>query len=147
MRFLLILMLFTTIKAHSQTLPEIYDFITKDYKSVLAQGLGFKKGYDYKEIIKGNEFNGAVYDNTFQFVYYKVFKKGEPLNTRAFMVTLLKKGAVEKVFCLPAANSSGDLWGAFYSDVDLNLFIDQKDRMYQEIANLFVLMVNAVEKK
>lgn len=147
MRFLFTLVLFTTITAHSQTSTEIYNYITKDYLTTLSNGLYFKKGYAYTEIIKGNEFTGFVYNNNYQFVYYKVFKKGDPNNTLAFMVTLLKNGSVEKAFCLPAANSSFDLWDAFYGDVNLNLYSDQKDKMYQEIANLFVLLVNAVEKK
>jgi len=146
MKFLLSIFLFAALSAHSQTTPEVYNYISKGYITTLTQGLDFKKGYDYKELIKGEKFTGSLSSNTYQFRYCKFIKEGVPNNTLAFMVILLKNGSVDKVLCLPSAGSEQELWAEFYNDVTIKLFSDQKERLFQELISLFTYSVSALEK-
>jgi len=145
MRLLFSVLLFATISAHSQTTPEIYNYVTKGYITTLAQGLDFKKGYDSKELFKGSKFSGSLSSYTYQFSYRQFFKEGAPNNTLALMILLHKNGNVDKVFCLPAASSPNELWSQFFSDVNL-LYSDQKQQLFQEIAVFFSYTLSAAEK-
>ena len=147
MRFLVTLSLLISLSAKSQTTTEIYNYVTLGYVTGLKQGLDFKQGYKYKEIIKGTVFSGTLGLNKYQFIYRTVFKENEPKNTVAFMILLMKDGFIDKVFCLPAYGSDPALWTKYLNDINLKLFSEQKDQLMSNITSLFTLSVKTLEQK
>ena len=147
MRFLVTLCLLISLSAKSQTTTEIYNYVTLGYVTGLKQGLDFKQGYKYKEIIKGTVFTGTLGLNKYQFIYRTVFKENEPKNTLAFMILLMKDGFIDKVFCLPAYGSDPALWTKYLNDINVKLFTDQKDQLMSNITSLFTLSVKTLEQK
>lgn len=132
--------------AKAQTSQEIYNYISKGYITTLRDGLDIKRGYNFKEIIKGPEFTGSLSSNTYQFRYRAFYKETNENNTLAFMIVLLKNGAVDKVFCMPSYGSDEELWGAFWTDINTYLYTDQKAQLSSDIFNLFTLTVKGGEQ-
>jgi hypothetical protein len=147
MKLLAALFLFVSFSVKAQTTQEIYNYISSGYITTLQQGLDFKKGYAYKEMIKGGEFTGTLSSSRYQFSYRLFYKESEPNNTLAFMVVLLKDGNVDKVLCLPSYGSDQSLFNKFWSEVNLKLYADQKNQLISDITQLFTLTAKALEKK
>lgn len=131
----------------AQTTDEIYNYITAGYITTIKQGLDFKKGYNFKEIIKGHQFTGTLSSNTYQFSINSFFKESNPNNTLAFMIILLKNHQVEKVFCLPSYGSEPVYWNKFWKDISLRLYGDQKEQLLSNITGMFVALYKNSETK
>jgi hypothetical protein len=147
MKPIFVFLFFISLTARSQTTPEIYNYVTKGYVTTLTQGLDFKKGYTYKEISKGNKFEGSLSTNKYQFSYRQFLKENNLKNTLAIMIVLLKNGAVDKVFCMPSADSDSVLWKQFFEDINLRLYTDQRQQLYQEIMLFFAGTLTALENQ
>jgi hypothetical protein len=147
MKLLTALLLIVSFSVKAQTTQEVYNYISAGYKTTLQQGLDFKKGYAYKELIKGGEFTGTLSNSRYQFSYRIFYKENEPNNTLAFMVVLLKNGSVEDVFCLPSYGSDQSFFNKFWGDVNAKLYADQKNQLVGDITQLFTLMAKTLEKK
>lgn len=129
----------------SQTTWTDYNYITKGYFTTIAQGLDFKKGYNLKEILKGNIFEGSLSKNKYQFSYRSYIKESKPDSTIAIMAILLKNGVVEKVFCIPSAKTESAIWAAFWNDLTARLFADQKEMLIREMFFYFTGVLNVYE--
>ncbi len=138
--------LLTGTNARSQTTSEIYNYITKGYITTISQGLDMKKGYAYKDLLEGAEFEGSLSTSKYQFVYRKFYEEKNPEETVAFMILLKKNGSVAGVFCMPSAKSDENLWSSFFKDITARLYADQKNQLLSEIAVLFSAAFYAAEE-
>lgn len=135
------------IKKHRQTTSEIYNYITTGYITTLQQGLDFKKGYNFKELVKSREFEGTLSINKYQFSYRSFYEEDEPSNTLAFMIILLQNGKVQKSFCMPAYGSDENLFNQFWKDINTRLYSDQINNLQKNLAQLFAFFYAEVESK
>jgi hypothetical protein len=135
-----------TFCTKAQTTTEIYNYITKGYITTISQGLDMKKGYAYKDLLEGAEFEGSLSTSKYQFVYRKFYEEKNPDETVAFMILLKKNGTVAAVFCMPSAKSAEKLWSLFFKDITARLYADQKNQMLSEIAMLFSAAFYAAEE-
>jgi len=144
-KLLLLSAMFLPMLTFSQTNWTDYNYITKGYFTTLEQGLDFKQGYGMKELLRGSAFRGSFSSNTYYFSYKAYVKKEKPDSTIAIMAILFQNDKVQKVFCIPTANTEGDIWKAFWADLTARLYGDQKETLLKDMFTYFTDLLYSYE--